>query len=513
MASEAWPADRDHEAAAGPSVETTARLRRNLAALAGGQATTWLMSLAWTIVVPRALGPTNMGILVTALAVTGVLGVALGLGTRNYLVREIVVDPLSAPGLLGTGVVLRLVLTPLFVAAILIYARLAHFDGTQLTVLYLVAGAVILTMLAEPMQAGFQAIERMQYIAYTEVVNKSSQGVVGIVLVLAGFGVVSIAASSLVVAGVLVAANAYWLSKYVRVDLRTDLHRLVDMVRQSLAYWAFGLFFLFYLWIDSVMLSLMTRPEVVAWYGVPTKLFQTMMFVPVLVSTAWLPRLVAAFERDPRELGRAARTPLELVLVLAAPICAGTAMLAGPAIGLLYGSAYDEAAPVLVVLGLCIPLMYANVILNQVLVAAKRQVWWTWVMAGATAVNPVFNFVLIRITESRFDNGAIGAALSLLLTEALIVSVGFVIVGRSLFGRRQARRVTLCACASAAMWGVAEVAQPLGTLEAAALGVATFLVLAVVFRLVTAEEMDAVRATAARVLRRSGTEAAGRVGA
>ena len=50
-----------------------------------------------------------------------------------------------------------------------------------------------------------------------------------------------------------------------------------------------------YLWIDTIMLTLMTRSDVVGWYGASTQLFQTLMFLPVFVQTAWLPRLVSAF--------------------------------------------------------------------------------------------------------------------------------------------------------------------------------------------------------------------------
>ena len=91
---------------------------RNVAALASGQAVTWSMTLIWTLVVPRALGPTGMGIIVTAWAVTGVLGIVLGLGTRNYLVREIVVRPASASRLIGSALVLRVVTAPVFAAVL-----------------------------------------------------------------------------------------------------------------------------------------------------------------------------------------------------------------------------------------------------------------------------------------------------------------------------------------------------------------------------------------------------------
>ena len=189
-------------------------------------------------------------------------------------------------------------------------------------------------------------------------------------------------------AGVVLILNAVWLRGHVRIELRTNARRLASMVRESVAYWAFGVFFVLYLWIDMTMLSLMTSPEVVGWYAVPTRLFQTAMFVAVVVGTAWLPRLVRAFQESPMRLRTEARAPLELVLLLGLPISAAIAAGADPVVNALYGPAYAGAVPVLVILGLCVPLMYASFILNQILIASKRQAAWTWAMVGATVVNP-----------------------------------------------------------------------------------------------------------------------------
>jgi O-antigen/teichoic acid export membrane protein len=271
------------------------------------------------------------------------------------------------------------------------------------------------------------------------------------------------------------------------------------MVKQSVAYWAFALFFMVYLWIDSVMLSLMTRPEVVGWYGVPTKLVQSLMFLPVIMSTAWLPRLVSAYGEGHDRLLKAARAPLELVLVLSLPICAVTVILARPAIDLLYGAPYAKAGGVLIVLGLCIPPIYLNIMLNQVLIAAKKQKSWTWVMAGATVVNPLLNLALIPLTESRYENGAIGAAISLLVTEIAIVSVGFVMVGRDVVTGAALRRCGLTLAASIAMCGVAYGLRSAGTVPSLAAGVFTFVLLAIGLGIVRPEELAWLKERTRRV--------------
>jgi O-antigen/teichoic acid export membrane protein len=488
--------DPETAAADGPS-----RVARNIGAMAGGQVVTWSMSLLWTLVVPRALGPAGMGIVVTAWSVTGVLGVVLGLGTRNYLVREMVVRREDASRLLGTALVLRVALAPLFVLAALAYLRFADVGGDARVVLWLAVAATILTQVAEPLQAAFQALERMEYLAYSDVISKSAQGLLGVVLAVAGFGAVAITGCWAAMAAVVVVLDVVWLRGRVPVVLRTNADRLARMVRQSAAYWAFGFFFTIYLWIDALMLSLLTRPEVVGWYGVPMKLFQTFMFLPVVISTAWLPRLVRAFvDGGAGRLRRTARAPVELTVVLSLPIAAAIAIAAAPVVDLLYGPSYHASVPVLVVLAFCIPPMYLNIMLNQVLVAAKRQIAWTWVMGGATVLNPALNAVLIEVTQRRYGNGAIGAAISLLLTELAIVTAGMVMAGRGVVDRRVARRIALTGVASGAACAAAVAAQPMGTVASRAFAAATFAALAFALRLMTRAEVEAVRAAARRVL-------------
>ena len=495
------------------TAQPNTRIYRNLGALGGGQAATWLVTLAWTLVVPRILGPAGIGVIVTAISVAGIFSVLLGLGTRNYLVREIVVAPDSAPRLVGTALVLRLVMVPLFCIATVAYTVIAHTPRDQTIVIYLASAAALVLLICEPYQAGFQAAERMEYLAYGDVINKTGQSVVGILLAVVGIRAVGITASWVAVALVVLVATHAWWSRLSRVELRTTPGELGRMLRGSAAYWAFGVFFLIYLWIDTVMLSLMTNPQTVGYYGVPTRLFQTMMFLPVMISTAWLPRLVQAFEEDPRHLRRAARQPVEVVLILGLPIGAATIVFAGPVLGFLYGPAYRPAVGVMMLLGLCIPPIFLNILLNQVLIAAKRQSTWTWVMLGATIVNPLLNLALIPYTQTKYHNGALGAAASLVATEILIVAVGLVLVGHHVITGAGVRRVTASAVASAAMVVAGLGTRSLGAGVSMACAVAAFAVVGALVGLVTPGKIRDARRGFAALRGRSqlGPEAGGSV--
>lgn len=480
------------------------RVGRNLGALAGGQVVTWTMTLLWTLIVPRALGPAAFGLVVSAQSVAGVLTVVLGVGARQYLVREIVVDRDRAAELVRTAIVLRLMLAPIVGLAAVIWARVAHYGHDASIVLYLITGMAILTLVAEPLQAALQAIERMKYLAYGDIINKTQQSLIGIVVVLIGFGAIGIAVNMAAAAGLVAVLYVVWLRRFFRMNAKTSIRLMGTVTRQSGPYWVAWFFGFFYFWIDTIMLTLMTRSEVVGWYGATTSLFISMSFLPYLVGTAWLPRLVASFADGQRNLVKTARTPLEFILVVSIPIAAGTAMVARPLIHTLYGRAFGPAVPVMIILACCIPAGYLNIILVQVLVAAKRQSIWSFVMFAAAVINPLMNLVLIPATESRYHNGAIGAAISLLLTEGLMTIVGFVLVGQHVFDRSSARRCLLATVASAAMLGVAYATHPLGTPASLAAGCSTLVLLTVALRIATPHEIALVRGGIARVRRAGG---------
>ncbi len=145
------------------------------------------------------------------------------------------------------------------------------------------------------------------------------------------------------------------------------------------------------------------------------------------------------------------------------------------------------------VLALVVPLMYLNIMLNQVVVAAKRQSIWTWIMAGATIVNPLFNIALIPYFQSHFGNGAIGAAIALGLTELLIVVVGFLVAGRNVLTAASTFRWLRAAVAGGVMWAVMYATQPFGFVVSALAGTLIFTALVPLLRLASPDDLTAVR--------------------
>ncbi len=477
---------------------TRSPLVRNLAFLAGGQAVTWILTAIWTIAVPRSLGPSGMGQLTIAWSAVAIINVVCELGTGVLITREIARDHSRAPVMVGTGIVLRLASVPIGWILIFAYISLTHFGSTQILVLVLATAAMQLSLITNVVQAAFQGIERMEYLAYADVFSKSLMTVVSIALVLAGFGVVAIMALSLSIAAVVLVLTLRWSRRFYSVKWRVDGRDMLRLLKGGLPFWATGLFLTAYIWIDSVMLSFMTSETVVGWYGAPTKLFAAMLFIPAVMSTAWFPRMVAAYAEGPDRFREALGRVLAWIVILSLPIAAGIIAISSPLIAFLYGPRFSESSGVLAILGLLLPFTYLNIVGAQALAASNRQVVWTKVMAVATVINPLLNLVLIPLFQARWHNGAVGAAISLLATEVLM-SFAAVFLMRKSLSAVSLSRVLNALLASALMGGLTWILAPFGLAVQVAAGTVSFVALALLLRIPTSTEVAYARHLSRRV--------------
>lgn len=475
---------------AGESREAPRRgVGRNIQVLAGSQVLSWGMAAVWTLVVSRALGPSRFGLVVSATSVSGIIGIILAVGSQTYLARDIVRDPKSGPQIVGTAMVLKLALVPIVVLVTIVFAELAHYGHEARIVLLFASAMTALTALAVPSQAVFQALERMQYLAWSNLIGNTAQGIIGVVIVLVGLRAEGVMASMAVVAGGVLILNMWWLRRHMRIDFRARVSTLATMSRRSAPLLVSSVFATIYLWIDTVMLSMMTSSRVVGWYGATTTLFQTLLFLPSIIATAWLPRLVSAFGDGREELLAVARAPIQLTLILSIPLAAGTAMFAHVAVVVFYGHRFSSAAPVLVALAVCIPPISMNIILARVATAAGQERIWAGLMIAAAFVNPAINLALITFFQHYEHNGAIGAAWAMVLTEVLLDTVGLLVVGRRVFGGGVMKRLGLTCCASGAMLLAYHFAGPLGQPLALTVGVGVFVGVALKVKVVNQEEL------------------------
>src|SRR5207302_5304315 len=161
-------------------------------------------------------------------------------------------------------------------------------------------------------------------------------------------------------------------------------------------------------------------------------------------------------------------------LLLSLPLAAGGAVVAGPLIRTLFGPDFAAAVPAMAILALCLIPLYLNIMAYTVLVAQGRQVVWTKIIMGASILNPVLNLAAIHFFQTRYGNGATGAALSLLATEVLISAVSLRVATRGILGRRHILQLLRCLLAAAVMAVCVFTARRLGLIPQGIIGVVVF---------------------------------------
>lgn len=487
-------------ASAGAARSPRAVLARSISILVGGQLVTWTATLAWTLIVPRQLGAAQVGVYTLGQASAGLLLVVVGMGMRPLLVREIAADRSRGPHLIGTAIILRALLAIPAMVVVVLVARFGPFSRDEAFALVLGGSMCVFFVVSEPIISALQAIEKMRYLAYATTLSSIVISVGSIGLVTLGVRADGLLLASVIVTGVVALLSLIWVREHFQIDWQVRLHDLRTLLVDSLPYWSGAVFFTLYLWIDSVMLAVMTPSTVLGWYGLPTRLFGALMVVPVIFTTAWLPQLTHAFQQGTPALYRAARGPIELVLILSLPVCVGTVLISGPLVQVLYGPGFAGSIPVLAILALCVPPMYLNIMANQVMIARKRQMTWTKVMVIASVVNPVLNLVLIPYFQRSHGNGAIGAAVAMVITEVILAGIGVGLV-RGAFSPSSIVRLLKGGAATAGMAAAVIPALHLGLFVGIVAGAVSFPVLALLLHVLSEEQRDQLRTLAARIRR------------
>src|SRR5438094_522185 len=192
---------------------------------------------------------------------------------------------------------------------------------------------------------------------------------------------------------------------------------------------------LFYFRLDVIMLGRMTSDATVGWYGAGSRLLESFTFIPDLLMAAMLPVVARLWTTSPTQFQAASQKTLDLLLVATIPLVVVLLTLAGPIVDLLFGAGqFGPSIPILRIKALTLPVLFVDYYLATILIAVGRERRWLLIAVVACFVSPALNWVLIPLTDARYANGGIGAAVATLVTEVLIMTSAIRFTPRDAFG-------------------------------------------------------------------------------
>ena len=470
------------------TLSTAQRIVRNSTFPMAASLLNKVVDLGFALITFRVLGAEGVGAYTFAGVLTTYFDIVVGWGLATLITRDVARDHGAAGRYLGNATALRLLL---WLGAVAITAVLTgplastlDIDGQLALAIWLLVLGLLPGLLSGVLSALFMAHERMDLPAGVTVFSTISKVVLGLAVLLAGYGYVGLAAVSIVtnLVTLLVLAVLYgWLIGLPRPTL--DARMVWLLVAASFPLMLNGLLNQLFFKIDVLLLKPLAGDLALGWYSTAYKLIDGLQVIPASFVLALFPLLSRYAAEDRARLVRLTETGLKVLLALAFPIAVGTTLLAEPIILLMAGPSYlPESGWALQILIWYLPISFVNGLLQYVLIAVNRQRTLSVAFAAGVAFNVVANLLLIP------TYGYLAAALVTVASEVVLL-VPFLWVARRSAGSLAVVGVAWRPAAAAAImalpvWILSAWSTPLAILA----GAATYAAALLALRAITPEE-------------------------
>jgi O-antigen/teichoic acid export membrane protein len=395
-----------------------ARAAKNTGARMVGEAVGKVATFILFAALARAVGEEGLGAFVLAFAILGIAVIPVALGADVYLLRQIARDRSSVDRLFFNILALKLALAAPVLAVTFLIANVAGYDATTRATIYVLAAGVLLDLMAKTLRSSFNAAERGELVAATLIGQRVVTAAVAVAVLVAGFGVVTVAAVYSAGAALGLAFGLVLMKRNLGLPrLVIEPRRWRALVTETLPYGAQDIFGVLLFRLDAVMLSLLATEAAVGRYGAAYRLLESTLFVTWALNGAFAAMYVYLDRNTEPSVQAVFQRSVKAALTVLVPAAVVMGFLAEPICRLAFG---DELANAAAPLRLLAPVvvMLSLVALTSSLVVSRRGPGPIARITGAMVVlNAALNVALIPpLADS-------GAALAMLITETIFVVV------------------------------------------------------------------------------------------
>ena len=371
-------------------------IARNTVVQIAGEVVSKLATLAFYVVMARALGRGGFGDFTFSLALAVLLTTFAGMGIDAIVAREIARERRTVHDLFWNAMAMKVGLCTVAVALAAAVAAIGHYPThVQVTVVVLgIASSV--EVISKTVYATFQGMDDMRPVAGARLLQRLVTAFVGIGALLAGAGVVPVAFVYL--GGALVAlawAARRLAARGVRPRRRLSRSRGTRLAIEAIPVGLSAALGMVLFRIDATILSFIKGNDVVGLYGAPYRLLDGTLFFSFYFVAAMLPSLSRLDRRTSPTVGRAYESAAKVLIAVLAPVSVAFIAFAEPLIRTFFGAEYEEGITALRLLGGTAVLYPISYLSGYLLVAQGRQRVTPWVTGAVTVQNIALNLIFI----------------------------------------------------------------------------------------------------------------------
>jgi O-antigen/teichoic acid export membrane protein len=244
-----------------------------------------------------------------------------------------------------------------------------------------------------------------------------------IIALLAGFGLVGIGISQMIVAVTVAVLGTIYISvKILKAQGKPDLSRGYNFFKMAAPLGLTAILVTIYHRTDFILLSYIKGDQEVGYYNAAYTLVNSLLLFAATFTSTLLPRLSALFAADFDVLGKLYRTAFKYLLFVGVGSAVGAMILAGPILYFAFGEKYLPGAAALSILVWASALMFVNSLQGSLLIASNMKNQLVHLTAAAAVANVVLNVILIPAY------GIKGAAIAVVVSEFIAGSWSFVLL-------------------------------------------------------------------------------------
>ena len=426
-------------------------IRKNIFWLLVSQLATWVATLASLVVVPNSLGSTEFGTFAYAVSYMQFFMLLAGLGTSTYLARAIARDHGLVASHVWNAVLLKFVLWAALSVVAIAVAYLIGNRGQTLLLVVIASTGMLPYLLGEVFAGALTGMQRMARPAMWVVAQVYFQTILGILVLELGGGVVLYTIVITIGPVIPTCATALMVRPYVRGNRILDFHIWRLLVVGGIPLLGLSFFTLLYGSLDVPILHALAGSDPVGWYGVAKRWVGMPVFIVTAVTLAYFPSFSMHGETVTEAFAPLVNRASHIVLFVTIPASVGLVFTADDLVRLIYRDAYDSSIVLIQILAIGLPIMALDTVLATALVASNRLKGYLIVAGIAATLNPIASAIAINITDTRYGNGAIGAAMVTVATELWVLVGALHFRSPGVVDRTELGRIGRIVAATAAM--------------------------------------------------------------
>ncbi|MEM7336825.1 MAG: flippase, partial [Chloroflexota bacterium] len=387
------------------------------------------IDFAFALYYLRVLGPADTGSYQTAITTAVLFEIISNFGLDILLIRDVSQAREKSASYLLNSTVLRLGMGLIAAMPILLFifgTRLigdSSFTQAEIIATILIMSGMVFSGMSKGITGLFYVYEQAEVPATMATVTTILKVGFGVIVLLLGFSFVGLAAVSILVNIITLAAlAAIALRRFaIQGPWRVDWPLQREMLVKGWPLMLIHLLQTVFISIDVVLLRLQlptTGQTVVGWYSTAYKWFNALQIIPSFFTLALFPVISRELKNSFESARNMYQLSLKLMLLLALPISAVTFYLAYPLTRILSGEEFlPHGAIALQIVILSIPFGWLNSVTNYVLIGLGLEDKQPRAFAIAVGFNIITNLLFIPMFTYR------AAAVTTILSELVLMGV------------------------------------------------------------------------------------------